>query len=124
MVRVLVTASSRNFYQKKLIIFRHLEAVYKALNTTIEITLKFSEELRAKFKQLIIQKSKMSILKEDLAGILNTYSEVYHEINEYFCCEAIEANECDPFHVFLGNQNHLSNCFLLLSDHLKDNVKI
>ena len=58
-----------------------------------------------------------------MAGILNRYGEVYQEINDYYCNEPPEIKECDPFQVFLVNQNHLSNCFLLLSDHLNDNVR-
>jgi hypothetical protein len=97
--------------------------VFNALNRTIETTEKLAQELRVKCKHIIAQKSKTSVYKEDMAGILNRYGEVYQEINDYYCNEPPEIKECDPFQVFLVNQNHLSNCFLLLSDHLNDNVR-
>jgi hypothetical protein len=87
------------------------------------VTEKFLVELSVIFKQLIIKKSKTSVLKEDMSGILNRYCGLYHEINDFFCDEAAKEKEFDSFQVFLGNQDHISNCFLLLSDHLKDNVK-
>ena len=70
------------------------------MNRTIETTEKLAQELRVKCKHIIAQKSKTSVYKEDMAGILNRYGEVYQEINDYYCNEPPEIKECDPFQVF------------------------
>ena len=66
----------------------------------------------------------MSLIKEDMAGLLNKYCVFFDNIQNGYDVRSEEKalNEEGPLEVFLVNQAHFSNCFLLISDHLNDNV--
>ena len=65
----------------------------------------------------------MSLVKEDMAGILNKYCSLYQSLSiERKFVEKEEIPKDDPLDVFLSNQSHFSSCFLLFADHLSDNV--